>query len=283
MRRPGRLRCSEHHHSHPLLSLLLVLFDLQNSSPQTTSTSSTSQRTSGALKCVRGGAAIVSFLFLSDDDQTLENTFCSAFFFVSLSPPKLDVVECQQRGRWDTPQSAATDHTRKSRVQVIASLHETDREFFSLSPKNQNASAQTTLSAPLLLSSKKKNRRKVGPLTAGLSFRSISSSRGHDLGFRPQRDLPHAHGGLPPHLGRLPGLRRPDDAGGAAAEGCWVVVDVGGIGVVDRCLVLAPLPPRLRPLRRGPAARRAQPAFSDASSERRARRRGRQRERERRR
>lgn len=156
------------------------------------------------------------------------------------------------------------------------------RVFSPFSQKSECLCSNHSLCASSSLV-EKKNRRKVGPLTAGLSFRSISSSRGHDLGFRPQRDLPHAHGGLPPHLGRLPGLRRPDDAGGAAAEGCWVVVDVGGIGVVDRCLVLAPLPPRLRPLRRGPAARRAQPAFSDASSERRARRRGRQRERERRR
>lgn len=164
MRRPGRLRCSEHHHSHPLLSLLLVLFDLQNSSPQTTSTSSTSQRTSGALKCVRGGAAIVSFLFLSDDDQTLENTFCSAFFFVSLSPPKLDVVECQQRGRWDTPQSAATDHTRKSRVQVIASLHETDREFFSpFSQKSECLCSNHSLCASSSLVEKKEQKKSRSP------------------------------------------------------------------------------------------------------------------------
>ena len=103
-----------------------------------------------------------------------------------------------------------------------------------------------------------------------VSFLAVS----HDLGFRPQRDLPPAHGGLPPHLGRLPELRRPDDAGGAAEGWCLAFVDVGGIddgGIddgADRCPVV---PPRLRPLRRGPAAQRARTEATKRTARARAR------------
>ena len=91
----GGIDAHQRHQLRPLSTLFLVLFIHQNSSPQTRSMPATSQRTSGALKCVRGGAAIVflsSVFFFSEMIESREY-FSSAFFFVSLRSPRL-VVEC---------------------------------------------------------------------------------------------------------------------------------------------------------------------------------------------